>query len=385
MTHVRNPGSASGGVRAALRRRLHHLRTEGAGPGREAAAVGLGVFVGCSPFYGFHLVICWALGALFGLNRLKTYLAAHVSNPLTAPPLVLGQLQVGAWVSRGTTHTLTLQTLATTDPWQFGSDLLVGAAVVGGVFAILAAGLTYALVRHPPRHQAFAALVARASDRYVGESLVAWEFARGKLHHDPVYETVLFGGLLPSGGTLVDIGCGQGLMLALLAEAADAAPESGQGGRRAPRFDRLVGIELRPRVAHLATVALGGRAEIRSADATRVALPHCAAVLIFDVLHMMGGNQQEQLLTAVADALAPGGVVLIREADAAAGWRFVVVRTVNRLQSLRVGSWRQTFRFRDRQAWLAVLARCGFDAAECEQHGGATLGNVLFRATVRRA
>ena len=49
----------------------HGLRSEGAGAGREATAVGVGVFIGCLPLYGFHLVLCWITGWLFGLNRLK--------------------------------------------------------------------------------------------------------------------------------------------------------------------------------------------------------------------------------------------------------------------------------------------------------------------------
>ena len=49
-----------------LRRAFWELRTEGAGPGREAAAIGLGVFVGCLPVFGFHLLLCWAIGWCLG-------------------------------------------------------------------------------------------------------------------------------------------------------------------------------------------------------------------------------------------------------------------------------------------------------------------------------
>src|SRR5207249_8066883 len=82
----------------AFRRTFADLRTEGAGPTREAAAMGLGAFIGCSPFYGFHLAMCWAAGWFLGLNRLKMYLAANVSNPLVAPFLVVAEVQTGAWL-----------------------------------------------------------------------------------------------------------------------------------------------------------------------------------------------------------------------------------------------------------------------------------------------
>ena len=66
-----------------LRRIFYDLRTEASGPGRDAAALGVGVLIGCSPFYGFHLLLVWSVGWLLRLNRLKMYLAANISNPLS--------------------------------------------------------------------------------------------------------------------------------------------------------------------------------------------------------------------------------------------------------------------------------------------------------------
>src|SRR5258707_1855802 len=73
---------------ARVRRAFYNLRTEGTGAAREAAAIGVGVFIGCTPFFGFHLLICWAVGSVFRLNRLQVYLAANISNPLLAPFLI---------------------------------------------------------------------------------------------------------------------------------------------------------------------------------------------------------------------------------------------------------------------------------------------------------
>ena len=365
---------------------VHGLRTEGAGPSREAAAIALGVFVGCSPFYGFHLVICAALGTLFGLNRLKVYLAANVSNPIVAPFLVFSELQVGAWLRIGELYPTTIQTLRTTDPWVLGSDLLVGSLVVGGVLASIAAAVTYALVRDGSRDALFVALVKRASDRYVNASIVSWEFAHGKLNGDPVYAAALGGGVLVSGGTLVDIGCGQGLMLALLAEAAEDVRGSTwpTARMRPPVFDRLVGIERRPKVARLARAALDGRAEILQADASTLPLQRCSAVLLFDVLHMMPTQQQEDLLRRIGRSLTPGGVILVREADASAGWRFTVVRTINLLQAMRSRPRALRFHYRRRSEWLTCFERCGLVGVEvAEPREGRTLGNCLFRVTAR--
>src|SRR5690348_839311 len=101
-------------VSARLRERFFDLRTEGAGAARETAAVALGVFVGCQPVYGFHLLICWGLGFALRLNRLKMYLAANISNPFVAPWLLFAEVQAGAWLRRGAFHALTPATLQST-------------------------------------------------------------------------------------------------------------------------------------------------------------------------------------------------------------------------------------------------------------------------------
>jgi SAM-dependent methyltransferase len=343
----------------------------------------VGVFIGCSPFYGLHLMLCWVVWWLLRLNRLKMYLAANVSNPFLAPFLVLAELQVGAWIRRGELHPLTIDTVRSTDPWVFGADLLVGSVIVGGVLGVAAGLATWLSTRDGDSDPAFSALVRRASDRYVTTSITAWEFARGKLRGDPLYRTVLTAGILPSGGGLADIGCGQALMLALLAEAADDW-RSGTWPASLPSppvFDNLVGIELRPRVASIARRALAGSAEIIQADARHHVVRDCTAVLLFDVLHLMPAADQDRLLRSISDALAPGGVILVREADAGAGWRFQTVRAGNRLKALIFGRWGQRFHFRSAREWTLWFERAGFHVARRGAGGGTPFGNVLFVLT----
>lgn len=367
-----------------LRQLVYQLRTEGEGAGRDALAIGLGVFLGCLPLYGLHLALCVAAGWLFGLNRLKMYLAANISNPVMAPALVLAELQAGALVRRGELHALTLDTVRTADPWTFGADIVIGSLVIGVSLGALAGTLTWLAMRGGERDEAFAALVRRASDRYVSSGITAWEFARGKMRGDPLYRTVLTTGVLPSGGALVDVGCGQGLMLALLAEAAGASRAGTWRHAAAPPiFDEMIGIEVRPRIAALAQRALGDAATIVTGDARAHVPRGCRAVLFFDVLHMMPARDQLELLNAVGGVLDPDGVVLVREADKAAGWRFQAVRLGNRLKALAFGRWRQTFHFREASEWVRCFEGAGFDAHIRNTSEGTPFGNVLFVLTRR--
>jgi SAM-dependent methyltransferase len=217
-------------------------------------------------------------------------------------------------------------------------------------------------------------------------SITAWEFARGKLRGDPIYRSALCGNLLPSGRALVDVGCGQGLMLALLAEARRQAGSGARPARRSsfPQFDRLIGVEKRPRMARLARLALGSEATILEQDAQSITTEPCSAVLFFDVLHLMSSDDQEAIVRTMVSALEPGGVILVRDADASAGWRFAAVRTVNRLKAFLSGAWRQEFHFRTTLGWLECFDRLGLDAAVHPMGDGTPFANVLFRLTVRQ-
>jgi SAM-dependent methyltransferase len=272
------------------------------------------------------------------------------------------------------------------DPWSFGADLLLGSVILGSAIGLAVGSTTWLLTRDNAGDPLYADLVRRASDRFVSSSIVAWEFARGKLRGDPLYRTVLLGGTLPSGpsaGTLVDVGCGSGLTLALLAAAA----EIWRDGRwpqhlpAPPMFERLIGVELRPRVARLARRALGAAATIVEADARREVPPRCAAILFFDLLHMMPAADQEALIGSMAAALDPSGVMLVREADAAAGWRFQAVRVGNRLKALAFGRWRQSFHFRTATEWESLFEGLGFRVVPVGAGDGTPFANVLFVLT----
>ena len=111
------------------------LRPEdGRPPARFATrpALGVGVLIGCSPFYGFHLLLGRGpSGGCSRLNRLKMYLAANISNPLFSPLLILAEIQAGAWARRQDFHDLSLAEMRTTSAWVYGGDLLLGSLIVG--------------------------------------------------------------------------------------------------------------------------------------------------------------------------------------------------------------------------------------------------------------
>jgi uncharacterized protein (DUF2062 family)/trans-aconitate methyltransferase len=358
---------------------LHRFRTEGASPARQAAAIGLGLLIGSSPFYGLHLLLAVTLGGLLRLNRLKVYLAANISNPFVAPFLIATEIQVGSWLRRGEVYSAA--GLADVKLQGLAADVLLGSLVVGSVLAAAGAAVTYALLRREGSWPV-TRVVEAAAERYLRVGLGAWELASAKLRMDPVYQAVLSDGRLPNRGTLIDLGCGQGLMLALLASARDPArlQDWPSGWAAAPQRLRLIGFEVRARVARRARTVLEDDATIEIVDLTRADIPPCDAVLLFDVLHMMPFDEQERLVVKVGQALAPGGVLAVREADRSGGWRFQFVRCGNRLRAMAEGRVRRRFYFRTAAEWRELLSRAGFevDLAPHVKGSSSSFANVLM-------
>ena len=365
------------------KRLFQDLRLEGAGRGREAAALGVGAFIGCLPIYGAHLLLVIGVGRVLRLNRLRMYVAANISNPLFAPALILAEVQAGAWVQRREFHDVTLQAIRATEPWVYGIDLVIGSVIVGTALGLGIAALTWASVAHaPPLPAHLAHLFDAAAGRFLDVGVTAWEFARAKLRRDPIYAAALTA-LPRSGETLVDVGCGQGLTLAVLVEAAAAVAEGGWPAGQAPppRFARLMGIETRGRVAAMARRALGAGVDIVHDAAPHGLPPQMSAVLVFDVLHLMPLADQDLLMNDVFARLEPGGMVLVRDVDAAAGFGFHAVRIGNRLKHVAVGHFRPTFHFRTAAAWTAAFTSLGWTVESWPMGHGTPFANVLFKLT----
>jgi SAM-dependent methyltransferase len=231
----------------------------------------------------------------------------------------------------------------------------------------------------------FAALVEAAAEPYRRSGRYAWHFARGKLRGDPVFRFLLSSGVLPPAGVLFDLGCGQGVLMALLRAAGACHARGDWPGEwpAPPSALKLHGVELSRRRAEVAGQALDGGAVVERGDIRHAPLPACAAIVILDVLLYLDDADQRRVLARCAEALGPGGVLVLREADAGAGLPFHVTRWAEKLACWSRGQIRQRLRYRQAREWQALLEAAGFTVEARPMSEGTPFGNVLFVALRR--
>lgn len=244
-------------------------------------------------------------------------------------------------------------------------------------------------VRDPASNRRWQQLRERAAAPYRAAGRFAWQFARGKLQHDPAFRGLLERGDFGAGGRVVDIGCGQALLASLLreAEAQTAAGDWPAGWPAPPRLTAYTGIELMPRDVARARAALGQAdlaggqpPQLLCADMREAALPPCELVVILDVLHYVDHAAQDALLARVHAALQPGGRLLLRVGDQAARRGFRISQWVDIAVTWVRGHRAPPTYGRRLSQWQAQLQALGFAVQPVPMSAGTPFANVLLVA-----
>ncbi|MCK7496074.1 MAG: hypothetical protein MZW92_37855 [Comamonadaceae bacterium] len=128
-----------------------------------------------------------------------------------------------------------------------------------------------------------------------------------------------------------------------------------------------------------ARAALGRRAAVEQGDIRSAPLPASAVIVILDVLLYLDHAQQRAVLSRITDALPPGGVLLLREADAAGGFPYHVTRWAERFAGMGRGRLWQALTYRAAEQWRELLADLGF-AVRAQRHGP---GHAVLQCPVR--
>lgn len=339
-----------------------------------ALSVFIGVYVGCQPVYGLHLVICLVVCLPLRLDVVAAYLAANISNPLVAPFLLFVEAEVGGWLLAGRPPSFDLSLVRAAPIESLAKDVIVGAQVVGlalaSVFGALTFGLGLGLSRGRRRVEPVRAAQSRTIRRYAACKLGDRMYVAMKLELDPLTRVLTaFDAPL---GRVVDVGCGRGQFSLLLQELELA--------------QAIDGFDWDARKVRVAERAARGDAHYAVADVLHAELPECDTILLFDVLHYLDQSAQRELLERLTRSLRAGGCLLIREMDGHAGW------------ASRIGQWfesvatrtgynraRQKLCFQPIHTLVDELGSLGFECSIQGQSGSRWSGPNVLLAAWRRS
>lgn len=230
--------------------------------------------------------------------------------------------------------------------------------------------------------EAYRSLVRDAAARYPARDRFARHFAAGKLGRDPVFRYLLEQGLLAGAPRVVDIGCGQGVLAALILAAQE---RHGAGTWPAawpapPRPSDYHGIDIATKDIDRARAALGDRARFTAGDMRTESFGPADAVVILDVLHYVDYAAQDEVLGRVRAALGPTGRLLLRVGARSDSLRFRYTDWVDRLVMRVRGHRLERLYCRTIPEWLAALGKVGLQARAVPMSEGTWFANVLLVA-----
>jgi SAM-dependent methyltransferase len=231
----------------------------------------------------------------------------------------------------------------------------------------------------------FRALAKEASARYPARDRTARHFAYGKLTGDPVFGHLLAHGLLPAASRVLDLGCGQGVLGALL-QAAKESHSRGDwpaGWPAPPNPRRVRGIELMQKDADRARAATVDGAEWICGDIRTTEFGPADAVVILDVLHYIDPAAQSDVLARVRDSLGERGTLILRVADESGSLRFRITLAVDRAVMRLRGHRLAQLYCKPVAQWRRDLEALGFAVEEVPMSAGTPFANVLLVAHPR--
>jgi uncharacterized protein (DUF2062 family)/trans-aconitate methyltransferase len=287
--------------RDRLRQFATALLKEGLDPGRAAAAVFLGIFVGIVPIYGFQTLVAVGLALLLKLNKPLTLASTFVNNPLLQPLIVVSSMELGYFLRDGSFRPFSPSALVGAHmkeellAWGIGSVVL--GVLAGGVGAVITAVVIHLKA---PANQGLRDRIHFVKRLFAGSAWADRGFVRWKLRLDRIFELLAIESL--GSGTVVDLGCGYGMALGFAA------------------FDnsnrRLVGCDLSAHRIAVARKTVGAlNADLSIADVRQFELPPAGLILILDVLQYLAADEQLALLKRCCSSLVPQGRLIFRVHD----------------------------------------------------------------------
>jgi uncharacterized protein (DUF2062 family)/SAM-dependent methyltransferase len=354
-----------GGFQGRARQFVAALLNERLEPGRAAAAVFLGIFIGIVPIYGFQTLAAVGAAFLFRLNKPLTLAGTFINNPLLQPAIVVSSVEIGYFLRDGSFRPFHLYALTRAHMKEEMLAFVIGSVVLGLLVGGVGAATTAVVIKlKAPADPGLQDRVRFVKGMFAQCAWADREFVRWKFQLDRIF------GLLASedlgSGTVVDMGCGYGMALSFAA--------FGDSDRR------LIGCDLDGHRIAVALQALSTlNADLSVADIRSFELPPAGLILILDVLQYLGADEQMNLLQRCCSALEPQGALIFRVHDRERGLWSTITMAFDRLIFAfgRTGIRPLTLRAAE---YRRVLEGAGMRVEELRFRNRLPLAHILFIA-----
>ena len=152
---------------------------------------------------------------------------------------------------------------------------------------------------------------------------------------------------IPVGATVLDYGCGHGLLALRAAEA---------------RAARVLGVDIDPDKIGVARRAAVGATTFGVVEAGEVPPGSWEVVCVTDVLYLLAPDDQRELVVRLASRLAPGGALLVKEMDTRPRLKAAWMRAQERVMVSVLGATRgATLAFTDPDHLADAMRGAGLD------------------------
>jgi len=166
---------------------------------------------------------------------------------------------------------------------------------------------------------------------------------------------------VPLKGTVIDVGCGYGLLSNLLALASQER--------------HVIGTDLSPRRIRIAQRTVKERRNIKFLlqDANSLKVEKCDVFVMSDFLHHLPYRHQEELLAVCYQKLSKNGLLIMEEVDERPYWKYQFTTIADGLLNLG-----KRIYFRSSSEYSKLLSRIGFQVRTETVDRGIPFSDVLY-------
>ncbi len=174
-------------------------------------------------------------------------------------------------------------------------------------------------------------------------------------------------GLFPKGGTIVDLGCGNGLFPNILSLGS---PER-----------EIIGLDLDEKKIEIAIATKTNASQItyQVGDVVEADYPQGDVFTLVDVLYLIPYDKHELIIRKCYQSLPPGGAFIIKEMDTRPrwkyGWNLFQETLAVKLIGFTLG---ERFYFRSQKDYTDLLQRQGFSVRSVPMHSGYWYPHIAY-------